>query len=752
MKKAEFSKIHDLIERIDNSKALCFCRKHIFKPLHTLYKRKFLLCVVSAIVVNLIIEMLGRWSLEKLAQHIIFHPHFFLYGTAFICLTFCLSMFFRQRFFVYAAVLALWLGLGIGNARVLTYRSTPMISIDFQIMRSSISLSTMYLSIFEIVLIILLVIVAVALLAYIYRICKREKVNYKRSLLQTISVGGLCIGMVVIFSLTNAASEKWRLPEDYTNCGYVYCLTYSLVDVGIDKPEEYDEEYVKEIQQVIDSVEETAPEKLPNIVYLQLESFMDMYRIDGIELSENPHPYFSSLKEEYPNGKLTVNALGACTANVEYEVLTGTDIRDYGFDEYPYKSYLDDTSMESIAYNLKKLGYTTTSMHNHNGGFYGRYEAYANLGFDRFIPKESMGELTDEDYTAMGWVKDDVLIDQIMNTLSASDGSDFIMTVTVQCHSKYPTEKLEDVDYPITVGGFESDEEYTNMLSYYALLVQEEDAFLKELLEKLSALDEDTLVVMYGDHLPTFISENEQLVDNGATDRDAKYDSEYIIWYTEGMAVDRDDKDIEASNLSSYALDSVGIRIGNIMRLYHAEGIDADTLREYKSTVAYDILEGRNYFFDGKKPYETIDMDIGLQPVTVTGYELKDGSLFIQGLGFTPSTYVYINDNRYSTEFISDTLLEVTEQVTLRNRDTISVKLFTYDLVALDESDEYKINDLPHKHTVNKGKLGLHFWILVIIVSVIVVTVAVITLIVVFKLKKRRAKASSESDSSENKE
>lgn len=695
-----------------------------------LYNNKFLLCVVSAFIINSFIEVIWRRSLSSIIDLVVFNPHMFIYGTALIALTLCVTMFFKKRLFVYLLIAGTWIGFGIANSTLLTYRSTPMIAIDFMIMRSSIGISTVYLSVFVIILIVLAVLAAIALLVFILRKCRKEKVDYKRSFLQTVGVGAFVATLATMFYFTEAVPSDMRLPEIHQKCGYAYCLTYSLVDYGVDEPEVYTNEYMQEIRNTLDSVEQTVPEEKPNIIFLQLESFMDMNRIEGIELSDDPHPYFSKLKEENPSGKLTVNALGASTANVEFEVLTGTYIKDYGFDEYPYKTFLRDTAIETIAYDLKNLGYATTAMHNHDGGFYSRNTAYANLGFDRFIPRECM---TDLEYTPTGWAKDKVISRLIKEVMAQTEEKDFVFAVTVQCHSKYPTEVISDMEYTVTAGGFD-DEEYVNMLSYYATQVREEDEFLKELLSYLENYEEKTMVVLYGDHLPTFIKESDQLTDGVNDPYDAeKYNSEYVIWTNYG--IEAEDKDLTACQLASEVLDHAGIRTGNIMRLYHAD-IDETTMEEYRHAITYDIVDGGNHLNGGKKRYETTDLIIGMNPIEVNGYELREESLYIYGNGFTEDANVYINGALYASGYVNPNILKVNEQVTVENGDSISVSIVTFDFVKLTTSKEFVINDLPHKVTANKGVHGVHS--IILWGSIVFGVVALISVAVVLYTKKRK--------------
>ena len=83
------------------------------------------------------------------------------------------------------------------------------------------------------------------------------------------------------------------------------------------------------------------PQTDVNVVYVQLESFIDPDEIRGLELSEEAAPTWNALTEQYSSGYLTVPVVGAGTANTECEVLTGMSTRFFGPGEYPYQTQLD---------------------------------------------------------------------------------------------------------------------------------------------------------------------------------------------------------------------------------------------------------------------------------------------------------------------------------------------------------------------------------------------------------------------------
>ena len=93
-------------------------------------------------------------------------------------------------------------------------------------------------------------------------------------------------------------------------------------------------------------------QQVPNVIMVQLEAFIDPNRLEGFTYSENPVPVFIERKENYTSGYLSVPAIGAGTANTEFEVLTGMSLDYCGPGEYPYKTIRQQSTCEGSADNL----------------------------------------------------------------------------------------------------------------------------------------------------------------------------------------------------------------------------------------------------------------------------------------------------------------------------------------------------------------------------------------------------------------
>ena len=183
-------------------------------------------------------------------------------------------------------------------------------------------------------------------------------------------------------------------------------------------------------------------DELPNIIVVQLESYFDVANAEFFTTSEDACPNLHNLYQNYSSGYFKVPSVGAGTANTEFEVLTGMNLRYFGPGEYPYKTYSKKHPTESAATALAALGYGTHALHDNTGNFYSRANVFNNMGFDTFTSKEFMNVLQT---TENGWAKDEILTQHIMEAMDTSDQEDFVFTVSVQGHGNYPeTQVIEN--------------------------------------------------------------------------------------------------------------------------------------------------------------------------------------------------------------------------------------------------------------------------------------------------------------------
>ena len=397
--------------------------------------------------------------------------------------------------------------------------------------------------------------------------------------------------------------------------------------------------------------EKATPEH-PNIIVIQLESIFDTRYMKDFHTSEDPMPTLTALKRDYSWGLLTVPAVGAGTANTEFEVQTGMSTQFFGAGEYPFKTIMTSTSCDSMAYDLKRQGYATAGFHNNDATFYERYVDYSNLGFDTFTGMEHMYMLN---YTPRGWAKDDVLDDVMIDRMAQTEGRDYITTITVQGHGRYPkkyTATLTDVNCYFT-GKYAEDTEKRAAWLYYINMCRETDNMVAALLYKLEKFDEPTVIFMYGDHLPSLNLEQEDLQEINL------YQTEWIMWDNIGLT--KENKDFTAYQASTYIFNRLNLK-GGLMQNFHNRYMAGTPEEEYLSMLEmmeYDVLYGKDYAFDSFNPFPQTQMQMGIREISLERYEIIGDEVFIYGTGFNEFSEVYVDGKSLETEYVNYKTLKV---------------------------------------------------------------------------------------------
>lgn len=651
-------------------------------------------CLLPAVLIHLCVESFSRQSLVSALFYPVQSPLVFLYNTLLICATLSVSFLFQRRKFMRFLLCVLWLAVGLTDFVLLQFRTTPFTAIDLLLLDSAFSIMGHYLSVFQIVLILLAVLLIIGIGVYLFLHTKKETTGtsplYSGLVLCLFLFGG--IFFTKLFTACGILESNFgNLAQGFHKNGLPYCFFSSIFDTGISKPASYSEDEIDRIVSTItgtpadtvvpslptqDTIPSSTPApsvtqeatppvipedsspvstEYPNFIFLQLESFFDPTYITGAEFSADPVPTFRSLKENYSSGFLTVPSIGAGTANTEFELLTGINLDFFGPGEYPYKTVLKDTVCESLAYNLSALGLTAHAIHNNDGTFYGRHTVFSQLGFDTFTPIEYMGSYPT---TPLGWAKDTILTNQILKALSSTKGQDFVYTISVQGHGAYPEEALlENPEITIDALPEELKDSYYELL-YFVNQLHEMDAFLFELTSALSTYEEEVVLVLYGDHLPTFPFTDE-LLANGSV-----YETEYVIWSNRSHG-ERVKKDLEAYALSAHVLGCYDIHEGLFTRL-HQTRADSESYLADMELLAYDLLYGSQESYDGEVPFQATELQFGIDPVSVHTVLVQSDAedhfcLFINGENFTPYSIAYINEEPCTTTYVNSDSLSVAD-------------------------------------------------------------------------------------------
>lgn len=634
-------------------------RKFVLKAVHT----SFAGAAVWALLLNLVIETLGRMPTTSVwggFQFLIDEPIVFLYNTLIIFATLVIASVFKRRLFVFTIVSLFWLVIGIVNGVILTQRMTPFTVKDLSILDDGITIVSNYMSTLQIVMAAIGVAVAIGLLVllFIKGPKKKERVKWKRNLIGVLLVLAVTFGATSIMIKTGKIETFFgNLAYAYRDYGVVYCFTNTWLNTGISKPDNYSQERMLDIfsdEELGDDnamllTQKDEDEEHPNIIFLQLESFIDPSNITSIETSKEACPNFRNLVNNYPSGQLTVPACGAGTANVEFEVMTGISAKFFGPGEYPYKSVLKEKTMETLGYDLKSLGYSTHAIHNHRAVFYNRNTVFANMGLDTFTSIEYM---SDVEKTPKNWAKDNILTESMLDALNSTESRDMIYTISVQGHGKYPSEQV--IQNPeITVTSAPS-EELKWKFEYYVNQVHEMDNFIGQLTEALSNYDEPVVLVMYGDHIPAIDMTEDDLASRNL------YGTEYVIWSNFGL--DGDDEDMYSYQLAAHVTEMLDMQVGTVFT-YQQNHKNSETYLEDLKAIGYDILYGKYYLYGGKNPFEPTDMKMGVKDITIDEVVKIGDKYYIKGKNFTEYSKVTLDGKTLKTIYLGSNILGLLEDV-----------------------------------------------------------------------------------------
>lgn len=615
-------------------------------------------------VLYFIIEALSRHSILEAWVYMTESPLIFLYNADLIFTTSLLVYLFRRRILARLVIGSIWLILGIVNCVLLMNRVTPFTGPDLKLITDALGVLNKYLSPLMVVVVIVALILLIFSLIWIFR----KGVKYQGKIRYWINIPLIIVGILAFSGISRLALEKrvisnyfGNIAYAYQDYGYPYCLAVTLFDTGISEPNGYSEELINEIQESEGKIKATNEDNLDvNILFLQLETFIDPTEINFLEFSEDPIPNFRELMKEYSSGYYKVPAVGAGTANTEFESITGMSLRYFGAGEYPYKTVLKEETCESAPYVLKDLGYSTHAIHNNEANFYGRKTVFARLGFDTFTSEEYMPDISDT--TPMGWVKDHILTDEIVKAMESTEGPDYVYTISVQGHGDYPEEPVLS-DPVIQVSGSESQEK-DYAWEYYVNQLYEMDRFVKELTDTLAEFDERVILVMYGDHLPTMDLKVEDMKNRYL------FQTKYVIWDNFGM--EKKDENLAAYQMAAEIFDRLGIHEGNIFN-YHQTRKGTKNYQLDLEALQYDILYGDRYVYGGESPYAATKLQLGVNPAIFTSIEpVGENSYFVYGENFTASSRLEVNGELKETKYLSTTQLLV-QGLELEDGDELDV-------------------------------------------------------------------------------
>lgn len=441
--------------------------------------------------------------------------------------------------FIYLISNKLWLGyaisalafvsMGIVNKLKLTYRDDPFIFADMKLVGESLEMSKTYdLSLNSTVIFTIIGLVIIGILLKVFFQPEIQSKKLRMSLLLGLTVISIIIFKGFYFSPEVYAKvgdmdkiNRWIESEQYQAKGLVYPFIYSINDVKVTPPEDYDPKIAEETLNKY-SYQDIPEDKKINIVSIMLEAYNDFSEFEGVDLNVDVYEEFHKLQEESIYGKLVTNVFAGGTIDTERGFLTGY---------HSHPKYFNKTN--AFPWYFKEQGYRTESMHPITGSFYNRRNVNEYMGFDNFDHYDNKYKEIQEDYL-MDMQFFDYIIEGFEN--SKKDNQPYFhFSVTYQNHGPYSDEEYTETEYLVRKDYY-NDSDY-NIMNNYLNGINQTDKALKKLVDRFRNEEEPTVIVLFGDHNPWLGAGNSvyNMLDinmdlEGVEGFKNYYQTPYLIW------------------------------------------------------------------------------------------------------------------------------------------------------------------------------------------------------------------------------
>lgn len=280
----------------------------------------------------------------------------------------------------------------------------------------------------------------------------------------------------------------WDQKENYAHNGLVMAFALNLPMANVAAPDGYGQQAIAAIQP--EPLPAFVPANRPDIIMVMSESMWDATRLPGTTLTPDPLAFTKSLQ----SGHVFSPEFGGMTANVEFEALTGFSNALLPYGSIPYQQYVRG-QMPSLASFLRQEGYATVAAHPFQGWFWNRANVYRAFGFERFLSEGSMEPLDKRGRLAA----DTALAERIISEADAEERPLFLFAVTLQNHGPYEKGRYPDSRIEVETRAGKA---ARSSIHTFAEGMADSDLAFRRLIDWAKKRERETVVVLFGDHLP----------------------------------------------------------------------------------------------------------------------------------------------------------------------------------------------------------------------------------------------------------
>ena len=427
---------------------------------------------------------------------------------------------------------------GLFQFYLFEFRGAPLRISDLSSIKSGTTIASEY-SLFSFMGTIMLILTAVSITLTVLIVVKTEIKPIKLKIRLCTAVGVVVYALIFgvfgmdlyrfgienrVISLNFTGSED---RQSFQKTGSALLFYLDAINSRAIKPKGYSEEKALEILAQYE-VSDEKPKRTPTVIAIMDESFADFGQIGELSTNKDYMPFIHSMSENTVKGYVTVTAYGGYSCNSEYEFLSGNSMGFFPLGSASYTQYVKNDQDSLVSY-FKDLGYTTEAIAGCSSGLWNIGEAYKYIGFDNKLFEKNVRQRAGDDCKKIN----DRLADEEMFDIAIEefenkeDGKPmFTFLTTMQNHSPYVI--MEDPE--ITLNGADDPEAEAYMSYAY-----ETDKAVEKLVEYFSNVDEDVVIVFFGDHFPHIPQFSERLLGSSlgsiSTEQNAKvHSTPFFIW------------------------------------------------------------------------------------------------------------------------------------------------------------------------------------------------------------------------------
>jgi phosphoglycerol transferase MdoB-like AlkP superfamily enzyme len=281
-------------------------------------------------------------------------------------------------------------------------------------------------------------------------------------------------------------------------------IIFTIQDIYIDpKAGAIDESLILDKVEKEKNIPVTNKDDLPDIVVILNESVFDPSKLDYDFADKLKFEFFQNGKYTKYSGILNVNTFGGSSWISEYEINTGVPHKSFAGPSYMPFITLGPHTNNSIMSYLRSIGYRVEVLYPVDKNFSLAMDAYTKLG------SHEITDIYEYGFEPESWgrIPDKMIGDMVIDALDRNpEKPKYLFAATMLNHGPHSSFFPDNIGCSLSM----NDQLCSKLNDYVARLAKTNEDQL-DLIAKLMKRKKKTIIVNFGDHLPSFEGFSTQL-------------------------------------------------------------------------------------------------------------------------------------------------------------------------------------------------------------------------------------------------